>query len=286
MELGTQISMPSHDGRTLDGMAYGPADGEPLLFIAGAATGKAMRFGEDLLADTNTLLLTMSRPGMAGSDTAPGRTLASTSADYRAFVEALLGESGTPIPVVANSQGAVFGLRAALDGWVSRLVLVSPADEIADPRIRALLPPEATQLSDLACHDPADASTLLRGFSAEAMEEMVLAGADPSDRAVYRHPPFQRLYREALRQGFANDGAGYVADTLIAMRPWGLALEAIDVPVTVLFGERDTGHSPDHGGILTDRIPGARRRVLPDAGGALLWTHSAEVLAVAKGATA
>jgi pimeloyl-ACP methyl ester carboxylesterase len=186
---------------------------------------------------------------------------------------------------VANSQGSVFGLAAALDGWVARLVLVPPADEVAFPTIRALLPPDAVQLSELASTDPQAAERLLGGFDAERMEQMVLGGAGMQDRAVYTSPEFLAMYRRALREGFANGGAGYVRDTLIAMRPWGLPLGDTRCPVDVLFGEQDAGHSPDSAATLTRRIAGARRQLFPDAGGALLWSHAHDVLARVYGSS-
>lgn len=283
MTPGDPRSVVTPDGRTLAGRVLGPPDGTPVLFVAGAGTGSSMAFGGDLLPGAGVRLLTVDRPGMGGSDPDDARTLASTVADYRAFVEGVLGEPGARVPVVANSQGAVFGLGAAVAGWASRLVLVSPADEVADPRVRALLPDGPRELSELASAHPERAAAVLRGFTAEAMAEMVLAGSGAADRACYTEPEFRRVYRQALAEGFAHGGRGYVLDTLIAMRPWGLALDAVACPVHVLVGADDLGHSPDRAATLTGRIPGARREVVDGAGGALLWTHPERVLAALLG---
>ncbi|WIY82216.1 alpha/beta hydrolase [Propionimicrobium sp. PCR01-08-3] len=276
MQDPSQLVVHAADGRVLTGRSFGPATGAPVLFIAGAGTGKSMCFGEDLLDSAHVRLLTMDRPGMEGSDLHAQRTLATTVDDYRVFVEAAIGEPS--VPVVANSQGSVFGLGAAVAGWASQLVLVSPADEVAHPAIQAMLPAEAAQLAVLADEHPAEAARVFQSFTPEAMEQMVLAGACHSDRALYSDRRFLSLYREALEEGFANGGAGYVRDTLIAMRPWALSLDQIRIPVTVLFGEKDQSHSPDHGQILAQRIRGARRRVIPGVGGALLWTRAQAVL--------
>ncbi len=281
MTAPTHFSVRTPDGRTLAGASFGPADGESVLFIAGAATGRSIAFGEDLLDTLGVRLLTMDRPGMGSSDADPGRTLASTVDDYRELVSAALGDAEARVPVVANSQGGVFGLGAAVAGWASRLVLASPADELAHPAIRAMLPPEATALAVLAQQDPAAAAEVLAGFDAEAMEQMVLGGSGPEDRAFYAAPEFLERYRSALAEGFANDGAGYVRDTLIAMHAWNLPFDRIRVPVSVLFGVKDLTHSPDHGEVLASRISGASRTVFEDAGGALLWTHARAVLEAA-----
>lgn len=275
--MGKPVIATARDGRTLSGRSFGPDDGLPVLFIAGAATGSSMSFGGPLLADAGVRLLTMDRPGMGDSTVDPERTLASTAADYRDLVAGPTG-AADGVPVVANSQGSVFGLAAAAAGWVSGLVLASPQDEVAHPAVAAQLPAEQTQLPRLAGADPAEAERILSGFTADAMEAMVLGWAADADRAVYSDPDFLTTYRRALAEGFANGGAGYVRDTILAMRPWELDLAEIATPVDVLFGAHDAGHSPDHGVTLTGRIPGARREVLPDGGGALLWTHADAVL--------
>jgi pimeloyl-ACP methyl ester carboxylesterase len=237
-----------------------------------------MFFGGDLLAEAGVRLLTLDRPGMGGSTPDAGRTLASTVADYRVFVESVLDRAGAAVPVVANSQGSIFGLGAAAAGWASRLVLVSPQDEVAHPPVAALLSAEFTQLPKLAADNPDEAARILGGFTADAMEEMVLGTAAESDRAFYAEPAFLASYRRALAEGFANGGAGYVRDTLIAMRPWEVAFGAIERPVDILFGALDTGHSPDHGQILSRRIPNARREVVDGVGGALLWSRPETVI--------
>lgn len=276
MDSADPISVLTPDGRMLSGLSFGPSNGDPVLFMAGAATGKSMHFGADLLRDMNVRLLTMDRPGMGASTFHSERTLASTADDYRSFVETVIGRSDT-LPVVANSQASVFGLAAAADGWASKLILVSPADELAHPQIHAMLPAEATQLSDLARASPREAERVLAMLTPGDMESMVLEGASEKDRTFYLGGSFLSLYRRALIEGFACNGRGYVRDTLIAMRPWGLRLSDIRTAVTIMFGAGDLGHSPDHGATLADRMTNVRREVLSEAGGALLWTHARRV---------
>ncbi len=262
-------------GRVLAWSETGPGDGTPVLFLAGAATGRSMVFG----GGRRVRLVTVDRPGIGASTHDPRRSAASTAADLAALVARL----GGPVPVVANSQAAVFGLAAAERGIASRLLLVSPADEVADPRVFARLPGPVRDVVTRVRADPAAAREFFARLGPGGMERMVLDSADPADREVYQDPVFLARYRAALREGFANDGAGYAADSIIAMSPWQLDWAAIRVPVQVWFGERDRVHSPDLGALLTSRIPGARRHVVPGAGGALLWTHAEEILAAAIG---
>ena len=276
MQAFHSLELPS--GRSLAGLVTGPEDGQPILFIAGAGTGKSMLFGEDLLDARGIRLITMDRPGMGESTPDPARTPGSTAADYRAFVSDVLDAESPVIPVVANSQGALFGLSAAASGWVQTLVLASPADEVADPVVREMLPEGARALPDLVQNAPDDAQDMLRSFTPHGMLTMVLNGSDAQDRAFYTGPHFDVLYRRSLQEGFASDGCGYVTDTMMASARWPVDLATITSPVSVLYGARDRVHSPDHGALLTERIPHARRTVVADAGGALLWTHAGLVL--------
>lgn len=277
MDAEETLRVTAADGRTLAGASFGPDAGRPVLFVAGAATSKRMAFGLDLLATRNVRLLTMDRAGIGESTPDPHRTVASTASDYREFLTEVLGEEASRTPVVANSQGSVFALKMAAVGDVHSLTLVSPADEIAHPAIHSMLPAAATALADLAGTAPEKAAEILRGLSAESMEKMVLDNSDDADAAYYRSEPFHTRYRHALDEGFAHHSAGYVRDTMLAMRPWHVDFTAISCPVHILFGVHDRAHSPDHGATLATRIPGASREVLDDAGGALLWTHAAHV---------
>lgn len=189
-------------------------------------------------------------------------------------VESKPGVTNPSVPIVANSQGAVFGLAAAAQGWAQNLVLASPADEVANPSVRALLPETARALPDLAQSKPNAARDLLYSFTPHAMRAMVLDGSDEQDRAVYTAPAFDALYQTALAEGFARAGSGYVADTIMAITRWPIDLAAITTPVAVLFGAGDQVHSPDRGTLVTTRLPNAQRAVISNAAGALLWTHS------------
>ncbi|GIG36561.1 alpha/beta fold hydrolase [Cellulomonas pakistanensis] len=278
-----EVRLP--DGRTLVGRSWGPHGGRPVLLVAGAGTGSALAFGEDLLAARGVRLLTMDRPGMGGSTPDPARDAASTARDYAAFAAGVLGSSA-PLPVVTSSQGALFGLALAAVGGASALVLVSPADEVAHPTIAPLLPEHARGLAGLAATDPEGARAVLGRVTAGTMEAMVRDGAVAEDRAVYDDPAFLARYRAALAEGFAGGGAGYVTDTLLAMRRWEVDLGAVGVPTTLLVGALDRVHSPDLGRTLASRIPGAARRVVPGVGGALLWVLPHLVLEHALGTAA
>jgi pimeloyl-ACP methyl ester carboxylesterase len=272
VRIGTE-ELPG--GRQLGWAEWGPADGVPVLLSPGAATSRHLGFGGDVAEGLGVRLISLDRPGLGASSPLPGRTFADFVDDIRAF--AALRGLGRPL-MVGNSQGAPFALACAAAGAVGALAGVSGADEVAAPCFADALPEELRRLVDLAVSDPAAAERLFAGFTAQAMWDMVMSGSPECDLAVYQQPAFAAAYRHALDEAFAQGPGGYARDTVLAMGRWGIELSDIEVPVDLWYGEKDTGHSPDQGAGLTSRIPGAVRHLVPDAGGAVLWTHAEQVL--------
>ncbi len=263
------------DGRLLGWAEWGPKDGVPVLLCPGAATSRWLGFGAGVVEALGVRLVSVDRPGLGVSTPAPGRTFSDFAADIRQLC--VLRGLGRPA-VVANSQGAPFALACAAEGIASALAVVSGADEVAAPEFAPALAEDLRGLVERTVYDPAGAEEFFAGFSADAMWGMVMAGSPACDLAVYQDPDFATAYRRALDEGFVQGGAGYARDTVLAMGRWPFALDEIAVPVDIWYGEKDTSHSPDQGALLATRIPGARHRVAPGIGGALLWTHAESIL--------
>ncbi|MGW3656886.1 alpha/beta fold hydrolase [Streptomyces sp. NPDC005151] len=273
VRIGTE-QLPG--GRRLGWAEWGPVGGVPVLLSPGAATSRHLGFGGDVADGLGVRLISLDRPGLGASSPRPGRTFGDFADDIRAFA-ALRGLGLRPL-MVGNSQGAPFALGCAAAGVVGALAVVSGADEIAAPCFADALPGELRRLVDLAVSDPAAAEKVFAGFTPQAMWDMVMSHSPDCDLAVYQQPAFAAAYRRALDEAFAQGADGYARDTVLAMGRWDIALSDIDVPVDLWYGEKDTGHSPDQGVELASRIPGAVRHLVPDAGGAVLWTHAEQVL--------
>ncbi|MGV0814466.1 alpha/beta hydrolase [Mycolicibacterium boenickei] len=259
-----------HRGRRLAYATYGPADGMPVLFIAGAGCGRRMSFAHAQLDDYGVRLISVDRPGLGLSDPDPTKTLESVGADLAAVIHRL---AGRPVPVVANSQGAPFGLALATTGQASRLVLASPIDDLGSAPVAALLAPAHREFVSAIAADPEAAIQDLSGYTGSALFDMIMADYPPSDRVVYDDPDFRTMLRTALADGFTQGAAGYARDTVLATSPWPVHLLSPGVETHVVFGADDTVHSPDRGATLTSRIDGATRTVVEDVGGALLWAR-------------
>lgn len=269
---------PLADGRVLAWSEWGPTEGAPVLFSPGAGTSSSLGFAPHALAPLGVRLIAIDRPGLGRSTPRPDRELL----DFAADVAALARARGLDAPaIVGFSQGAPFALACAAAGVVAAAAIVAGSDELGSPALRGALAPGLGEVVDLAARDPAAAATTFAAMTPETMRAMILASSHDVDLAVYQAPAFAAAFARALDEGFAQGPDGYARDTVLAMRPWTFDVAAIRCPVRLWYGLHDTSpvHSPDLGATLARRIPGATRTVLPGAGGALLWTHGAHVLA-------
>ncbi|SHL45775.1 Pimeloyl-ACP methyl ester carboxylesterase [Streptomyces yunnanensis] len=291
---------PLPDGRLVGWAEWGPEDGVPVLLCPGAATSRWLGFGPDVVAARGLRMVSLDRPGLGASTPHPGRTFADFAADVR-HLAARRG-LGRP-PVVGNSQGAPFALACAEADVVAAVAVVSGADDVASAvapaaasgapadegrrpdepaatRFAAAVPAHVRELVGRTAADPRGAEEFFAGFTADAMAHLVRTSSPACDLAVYQDPGFDAAYRRALDEGFAQGAAaGYARDAVLAMSRWPFALDRITVPVDLWYGAHDASHSPDHGARLAARIPGARRHVVPGAGGSLLWTDPGPILA-------
>ncbi|MFI0470816.1 alpha/beta fold hydrolase [Saccharopolyspora sp. 5N102] len=264
------------DGRRLAWGEWGAADGVAVLLCPGAATSRRLGFGADAVDALGIRLISVDRPGLGASDPAPGRTLRDWADDIAEFAA---GRGIDDLAVVGYSAGGPFALACAAAGVASRAAVVAGADEFAV--VGDALPGDLRDMVGAVSADPAAAEESFAEFgSPEALWKLIVAFSPETDLAVYRNPRFERAFRRAMADGFAQGAAGYARDTALAMSRWPFAAEDIRVPVDLWYGRLDTSpsHSPDFGATLARRIPGARHHVVPDAGGALLWTHAEQIL--------
>jgi pimeloyl-ACP methyl ester carboxylesterase len=263
------------DGRLLGWAEWGPSDGLPVLLCPGAATSRWLGFGADAVAALRVRLVSVDRPGLGVSTPAPGRAFGDFADDIRHL--AVLRGLGRPA-VIGNSQGAPFALACAVAGVAGAVALVSAVDEVAAPEFADVLPVELRGLVGKIACDPAGAQEIFTSFTADAMWTMVTDNSAQADLAVYQDAVFEAAYRQSLNEGFAQGSAGYARDTILVMGRWPFNLAMINMPVDIWYGEQDSSHSPDNGAMLTARIPGARRHIVPGIGGAVLWTHAQPIL--------
>lgn len=265
------------NGRSLGWAEWGDERGRPVLLFPGAGTSASAGFGVEILERLEVRLIGVDRPGLGLSDPSPGRTLLDWADDIAALIEArALG----PTPAVGFSQGAPFALACAAAGAVRAVAIVSGTDELATAELRERLPEQLRALIDRVAAEPEAAELYFRELNPERMWRMIVDNCSPEDRRVYLQPAFARAYQRALDEGFSHSSAGYARDAVLSMSRWPFELASVAIPVDLWYGAHDASsvHSPDLGESLAQRIPNARRTVVPEAGGSLLWTHATAIL--------
>ncbi|MFL4901831.1 alpha/beta fold hydrolase [Streptomyces sp. MMS24-I2-30] len=265
-------------GRRLGWAEWGSPSGTPVLLCSGSATSRWLGLPVDAISGLGVRLITVDRPGLGASSAADGWTLHDWALVVGEFAQA---RALAGMAAVGFSVGAPFALACAAERVVTGVSLVSATDELACPALAPVLEPEIAMLVKQTAANASGLELLLAGAAdADALRDAVVGPSHGADRRVYADPAFDRSYRRALADGFAQGGAGYARETVLALSRWPFDPSTIRVPVDLWYGEQDVNplHSPDLGTFLTQRMPTARRFVVPNAGSALLWTHTETVL--------
>ncbi len=240
--------------------------------------GRSLGFGADVLVRQGVRLISVERPGLGNSDPAPVRTLNDWVTDVRHLASAL---ELTDFRIVGFSQGAPFALACAAAGLSSAVAVVSGQDDLHHPGFAGRLHPDVAGMLRAVLADPSGFEASFAGMAdAEMMWKLIMETSADIDRAIYNSPTFKAAFQRALAEGFSQGAGGYARDLALTFGRWPFEPGDIRLPVDLWYGGRDasTVHSPDHGEVLAGRIPTARRHLLPEAGGSLLWTHAEEIL--------
>jgi pimeloyl-ACP methyl ester carboxylesterase len=262
------------DGRTLDVHVTGPEGGTVVLFHHGTP-GAGLPPPDLVTAFTERDLryVCAARPGYAGSSRQPARSVADVADDAVAVLDQL-GVS-----------------RCYTMGWSG-----GGPHTIA---CAALLPDRVIAATVVASAAPYDAAGLdfLAGMGQENIDEFgaAIAGTDrlqpfldawaPQMRSVTGEqiadelgdliPPVDRAaltgdFAEAVaadvRHSLEDGIWGWHDDDLAFVRPWGIDLASIHVPMTLWQGEQDRMVPSAHGAWLAGHLPGVRAHLLPDHG--------------------
>lgn len=279
------------DGRSIGVAEWGPADGKPVFELHGNPGSRLWAPDPPTTEAHGVRLIAPERPGYGVSDPKPGHTVLDVADDLIEVADQLGLDR---FRIVGISGGGPFAMAAAYryPDRVSAIALCgtdSPLDE--NPEAWTSYSERGRELiraarADRVAARPAflerfaeygeDAQSELRFLddliAKTPIDELPLDArrmADPHRRAVFG---------ASLAEG-ARQGAVGLADDVIAMvLPWGFSTTEIKCPTTIWWGEQDQLVPRFHSDFLASSIPGARLRILPDAGHGLPETHWAQVL--------
>jgi pimeloyl-ACP methyl ester carboxylesterase len=274
------------DGRILEYVAGGPADGLPLVVHHGTPSGAVLYPPLVEAAGRHGLRTILpARPGYGGSTARPGRTVADVAADTAALLDGLgLGRFVT----VGWSGGGPHALACA-----------------------ALLPGRCRAAASIAGVAPYDAAGLdwFAGMGAENLAEFGAAAAGAGELTAYLEQAAQELagvvasdlaaalgdlvsevdkraltgeFAEYLAASFhaalSTGIAGWRDDDLAFLTGWGFGLDDLHVPVAIWQGDEDRMVPFDHGRWLASHVPGAAVHLEPGEGHISLHTNGLDAI--------
>jgi pimeloyl-ACP methyl ester carboxylesterase len=264
------------DGRSLEVLTGGDADGFPLLFHGGSPSAVVPYLPLDEATRAAGLrLVSYSRPGYGASSVRPREE--PRMVDDVADVVAVLDALGVDRFVTAGWSGGgprALGCAAELSCRclaAASIAGVAPHDgEGLD--WKAGMAPE-----NVAEYSAAEAGRAAYDAYLEA-EFLPVLLADVDDMADALGGLLPPADKEAMDRGFlqwltetfhragAQRTAGVLDDGQAAVRSWGFDLGAISVPVLVYQGREDAMVPFAHGRWLAEHVPGAEAHLTEDDG--------------------
>lgn len=286
--MADSFDVAGPDGRTLEAVVEGPADGTLVISHHGTP-GSASEIWPphiDEAAARGLRLACYSRPGGAGSDRDAGRSVADCAPDAAAIADQLEADRFYSI---GGSGGGPHALACAAllpDRVIAAATIASVAPFEADGLDWcAGMGEENLQEFDAVRAGPEELESFLNNWLTELKDitaDQVLEAlgdlVSEPDAAVLSgdYAEFSAAsMRDSLRAGIW----GWFDDDFAMFKPWGFDLDAIGVPVTVWHGTEDRFVPPAHGEWLAGHVAGADARLLDDHGHiSLALAHFGEIL--------
>lgn len=262
------------DGRALEVMVAGRPSDLCLVLQAGTP-GAAVPYSPliDTAAEHGMQLVTYSRPGYAGSDPCPNRTVAQAADDVTAILDALGTDRFVTIGWSGGGPHALACAATLSDRCLAAATIAGVAPYSADG---------LDWMAGQGEENIEEFAAALRGekhltkWLAEAADDMAQVHADDVaavlgdlmsdvDKAALTGE-YAEWVAASFRKAVSAGVTGWCEDDLAFLRPWGFDLAAIGRPVGIWQGGQDHMVPFAHGEWLAAHIPTARPHLLPSDG--------------------
>jgi pimeloyl-ACP methyl ester carboxylesterase len=278
------------DGRRLTYSDTGSRDGIPVVYCHGAIgtpLGEAVGL-EAMVAELGVRYIAISRPGIGGSDPAPGRTVLDFAADVREAVDALELER---FAVVGVSAGGPYALAIAreLEERVSRVAVCSSLSPLCAPhrtpgmqgRIRLALSVLAAAPGPLAALGDLAVPVIRR--HPELLSRVIAAHAAPGERRLLQASDERSAASTSFLDAASGGVGGMIEDYLVYAGAWGFSASEVTTEVHLWHGLEDPLVPAEHALQLAISLPRCRVFLDPDEGHHFFRRRLAKILAVLVG---
>ena len=284
----TRLLLTLTDGRRLDVFTAGDETAPVIVNLHGTPDGHVV--SKSLLNAAATLglrIVSIARPGYAGSTRLTNRTVSSVVPDVLEALDALgvqrfavIGASGggphaLACGALARGRCMAVAVVAGVGPWAATgldfLAGMGEDNEVEfAAAVRGEIPLRKLLLpwrEDMTSAGPEGTFSSLQSVLSTP-DQAVLTGA------VAEH------FHESVSLALHNGVDGWIDDDLAFTRPWGFDLGNVDAPVFLWQGEQDLMVPPAHGRWLANALPHCQAVLLPDDGHLTLMLNRAdEILA-------
>jgi pimeloyl-ACP methyl ester carboxylesterase len=265
--------LTTDDGRTLEYLVTGPADGLAMVLHHGTP-GAAVPFAPMVDAATRRGVRTIlySRPGYGRSDPSPGRAVADAAADVRAILDEVGVDRFVTVGWSGGGPHALATARLLPDRCAAAALIAGVAPYAAEgldwlsgmgqdnhDEFGAALAGRQP-LTDYLAREAATLATVRGAEVAAALGDLV----SDVDKAQLTGG-FAEYLAASFRTAVAPGIAGWRDDDLAFVRDWGVPLDG-PVPVALWQGDQDRMVPYAHGEWLAAHVAGVRVHLLPGEG--------------------
>jgi pimeloyl-ACP methyl ester carboxylesterase len=271
------------DGRRLAYAEYGDPSGSPVILFHG---NPSSRLSWGLIPGSpfrpRLRLIAPDRPGFGRSDFQPGRRLVDWPEDVCELADAL-GLRRFAVLGVSGGGPATLACAWKIPERLTAVGVVSSPCPTDAPGVTEGMSRTNRTLFVLAKRAPvlvrlnmAFLAYLARGD--RLVERLAYKMADV-DKTLVQRPEVRRYLAEGFAEALRQGGAGSAHELVINHgRPWGFALEEIEIGVQLWQGEEDPSVPPAMGRYLAQRIPNCDATFIPGAGHLWMVDHVGDVL--------
>jgi pimeloyl-ACP methyl ester carboxylesterase len=284
----TRRDVATPDGRMLEVLLSGPADGRALVLHPGTPMAATpLPSFDDAAASAGFQVISYSRPGYGLSSEAPGRSVADAAADVSAILDEL-GAFGFVSVGLGGGGPHALACGALLPGRCRAVACVSgpaPADADGLDWSAGMAADRVEELA-LAMTGGAEYELMLElrsdalcavSSSDELVEAMMSGVLSSVDRRAIRDGLWRELVA-GMQRGILAGTAGWRDDHKAMTEPWGFDVAEIEVPVRVWHGDDDRIVPVSHGRWLAERAGGARFVLLEGEGNVSPLSHIGDAL--------
>lgn len=278
------------DGRDLEVLVTGPADGLPLVFHHGTPQA-AVPFGilERPATERGLRTVSYSRPGYGRSTPRPDAATTATVADDANDTAAVLDALGLDTFVTLGWSGGGPRALACAALLPTRCLAATSGVGIAPPDAEGLDPVAGMGPENVAEYTAVAAGPeALTAFLEEHGTPVLTATAEeitlelggllpPVDRAAMTGELADYLAASTRHAG-AQGIVGWRDDDLTHTRPWGFDVGAIEVPTAVWQGTEDLMVPFAHAEWLAAHVAGARAHLVDGEGHLSLLMRMGDIL--------